>query len=280
MSLNLYREVCYNTSKLITKSYSTSFSLATSLMEDEKKEAIYALYGFVRLADEIVDTFHPYNKEELLNKLQDDLDYALKHKISTNGVLYSFVDTVERFNISSENITAFMDSMRADLTQTTYHTADDMNKYIYGSADVVGLMCLKIFCNGNQVQYDELKSSAMRLGSAFQKVNFLRDLNDDLQVLGRSYFPELSNATFNEQTKAKIEKSIDEDFEAAYIGLRNLPGRSKLSVLVAFNYYNGLLQKIKRTPPQKIINQRVRISNIRKYYLILKTMLMYKLRLV
>jgi len=186
MGIDFYIENCYKIAKLITNEYSTSFSLAASLLEKDKKRAIYAIYSFVRLADEIVDSFHGYDKPFLLKKIHEDLDYALKNGISTNMILTAFADTARKFSINTEYIQAFMKSMENDLTQSEYTTPKDLDAYIYGSADVVGLMCLKVFCNGDNVLFDELKHPAQKLGYVFQKVNFLRDLKDDMNTLGRS----------------------------------------------------------------------------------------------
>jgi len=280
MKIEFFIENSYKISKLITKEYSTSFSLATSLLEKDKKQAIYAIYGFVRLADEIVDSFHRYDKKFLLTKLSEDLDYALNNGISTNTVLTAFADTVKKYSISIEYIQAFMKSMENDLTKTEYSNKQDIDKYIYGSADVVGLMCLKIFCNGEDELFDKLKHPAQKLGSAFQKVNFLRDLKNDINNLGRSYFPEITINSFNLHTKQLIEESIQNDFEEAWLGLKQLPGRSKLAVALTFYYYKSLFLKIKRTPPEIILNKRLRISNLRKYLTIMKVFFLYKLKII
>lgn len=280
MNIEFFIENSYKISKLITKEYSTSFSLATSLLEKDKKRAIYAIYGFVRLADEIVDSFHGYDKEFLLYKLNEDLDYALKNGISANTILTAFADTVKKYNISIEYIQAFMKSMENDLTKSEYTNVHDIEKYIYGSADVVGLMCLKVFCNGENGLFDKLKHPAQKMGSAFQKVNFLRDLKDDINNLGRSYFPEISNNSFNLHAKQLIEESIQNDFDEAWIGLRQLPGRSKLAVALAFYYYKSLFLKIKRTPPEIILKKRMRISNLQKYLIIIKVGFLYKSKII
>ncbi|PVX49214.1 phytoene/squalene synthetase [Balneicella halophila] len=280
MNVDFYIENSYHISKLITKKYSTSFSLATSLLEKEKKRAIYAVYGFVRLADEIVDSLDGFDKAFLLNKLNDDLNYALENDISTNTVLVAFADTVKKYKINHALIKSFMDSMEYDLSKTTYDSHADLDKYIYGSANVVGLMCLKIFCNGESCLYESLELPAQRLGSAFQKVNFLRDIKEDIQSLGRTYFPEITEGELNEENIKHIELSIKKDFDEAWVGIKQLPGRSKLAVALAYYYYNGLFKKILRTPPEKIMSKRIRISNIRKYLIILKTAFMYKAKLI
>jgi len=280
MSVEFFIENSYDISKVITKKYSTSFSLAISLLEKEKKRAIYAVYGFVRLADEIVDSLHGFNQSFLLKKLNDDLQYALENGISTNTILVSFADTVKKYSIKKGHIKAFMDSMECDLTKTSYKSTADLDQYIYGSAYVVGLMCLKIFCNGQSDLYLKLEAPAQKLGSAFQKVNFLRDLKDDIKELGRYYFPEISEGQFNDQTKKQIEESIKKDFDEAWKGVKQLPGRSKLAVALAYYYYNGLFKKIIRTSPEKIMRKRVRISNISKYLIVLKTAFIYKTKLI
>lgn len=280
MNVDFYIENCYKISRLITKEYSTSFSLASSLLEKDKKRAIYAIYGFVRLADEIVDSFHGYDKAFLLNKLNDDLYYALTNGVSTNPVLTAFADTVKKYGINPEYIKSFMKSMEDDLTKAEYTSSKEFENYVYGSADVVGLMCLKVFCNGEIGLYEKLKQPAQKLGSAFQKVNFLRDLKDDINKLGRSYFPEISNKAFNVQTKLLIEESIQKDFDEVWIGLKQLPGRSKLAVALAFYYYKSLFNKIKRTPAEKVIKKRMRISNFKKYLIIIQVAFMYKAKLI
>lgn len=280
MDVNFFRRNSYQISKLITKNYSTSFSLATSMLNKDTKAAIYAIYGFVRLADEVVDSFNGFDKKYLLEKLVTDLDYALEHKISTNVLLMSFADTVEKYNIDRNHIDAFMKSMEWDLSKTEYSSTEEIAQYIYGSADVVGLMCLQIFCKGNQQTYQELEAPARKLGSAFQKINFLRDLKKDKEELGRAYFPEMVNNQFDKETKTKIEKTIEKEFNEAFLGIKELPGRSKLAVGLAYYYYLALFKKIRYLPPEAIINKRIRISNLRKYWLILKTSIKYFLRFI
>ena len=270
MNVEFYIENSYKLSELITKKYSTSFSLATSLLEKDKRKAIYAIYGFVRLVDEIVDSFHGYDKPFLLSNLNEQLQYALENGISTNTVLAAFADTVRKYNIAPQHIAAFMESMKFALTKTRYTSTEELNTYIYGSADVVGLMCLKVFCNGNQTLYDQLEYSAQKLGSAFQKVNFLRDLKDDNCELGRTYFPEITNNRFDKTSKQLIEQSIEKDFNDAWIGVKRLPGRAKLAVGLAYFYYRTLFDKIKKTKPEIILSERVRINNLRKHLILLR----------
>ena len=279
MNVGFYIDNSYKLSELITKEYSTSFSMATSLLEKDKRKAIYAIYGFVRLADEIVDSFNGYDKTFLLSNLNEQLQYALENGISNNMVLAAFVDTVRKYNISPKHIEAFMESMKSDLTKSEYTSTEELNTYIYGSADVVGLMCLKVFCNGNQLLYDQLEKSAQKLGSAFQKVNFLRDLKDDNNELGRSYFPEITNNKFDKASKLLIEQSIKNDFDEAWIGIKQLPGRSKLAVALAFFYYKTLFDKIKKTKPETILSKRVRINNLKKYLILVRVGVMYKTKL-
>ncbi len=278
--INLYFEVSYKVSKLITKKYSTSFSLATSLLEKDIRYAIYSIYGFVRLADEIVDSFLDYDKSFLLNKLNDDLNYALENGISDNPILTAFADTVREYDIDKKYINAFMESMRFDLIKLDYKNADELEKYIYGSANVVGLMCLRVFCKKQNELFDKLRYPAERLGSAFQKVNFLRDLNNDINILGRSYFPEMEQDTFNEETKRLIEESIEKDFMEAHKGIKQLPGRSKLAVTLAYYYYKALLTKIRKTTVQNVIAKRIRISNFKKYLIFVKVWFIYKTKMI
>lgn len=280
MNVDFFIENSYRISRLITKEYSTSFSLATSLLEKDRKKAIYAIYGFVRLADEIVDSFHGFDKSFLLDKLKQDLDYALKNGISTNTILTAFADTVKKYSIDHEYIQSFIKSMEYDLTKSKYTNPGDLNNYIYGSADVVGLMCLKVFCNGSKGMFDQLKPQARKLGSAFQKVNFLRDLKDDVSDLGRSYFPEITHGSLNQQTKCAIEQSIEKDFDEAWTGVKLLKGRSKLAVALAYFYYKQLFLKIKRTPYNKVIHKRIRISNLEKYLIIMWVSFKYKTKLI
>jgi len=278
--IKLYHKSAFKISRLITKNYSTSFSFATSLFEKEMRDAIYSIYGFVRFADEIVDTFHGYDKNYLLEKFEKDYYDAFNYGISLNPILHSFQITVKKYHISDEHIKAFLTSMKFDLEKKQYATKIEADQYIYGSADVVGLMCLKVFCNGNKEQYQSLVNPAMKLGSAFQKVNFLRDLKADIEDLDRRYFPEIVGTKLNEQNKTAIIKDIENDFGQAFIGIKQLPGRSKLSVLLAYYYYLILLKKIKHTPAYKILETRVRVSNTKKLLLLLKAMFVYKFKLI
>ncbi|WP_272151586.1 phytoene/squalene synthase family protein [Tenacibaculum aiptasiae] len=277
----LFDEVSYSCSKLVTQKYSTSFSLATRMLAPKVRVAIYNIYGFVRFADEIVDSFHQYDKEELLTRFEKDYYSSKKEGISLNPILNSFIHTVDAYNIPDNLVGAFLKSMRADLYKTEYTTEEEYKEYIYGSADVVGLMCLKVFVNGNEKRYDELKDAAMRLGSAFQKVNFLRDLKDDYEVLNRSYFPNVDLEKLNDASKEMIIKEIEEDFDYAFKnGILKLPVEAKFGVFIAYRYYKKLLKKLKATPSSKIMDTRIRISNPMKINLLARSYVKYKLKLI
>jgi len=276
----LFDSVSYNCSTLVTKSYSTSFSLATKMLAPSIRQDIYNIYGFVRFADEIVDSFHEYDKEYLLDKFQADWDSALEHKISLNPILNSFQHTVHKYDIPIHLIDAFMKSMRQDLDKKIYLTHEEYKEYIYGSADVVGLMCLKVFVKGDQQKYEELKSSAMSLGSAFQKVNFLRDLKADFEDLDRTYFPDADLKNLDEASKQKIIAEIEHDFKLGMEGIAKLPIEAKFGVFTAYKYYSKLLHKLKRTPSVKIKNTRIRIPNYQKMALLAKSYVNYQLNLI
>lgn len=277
----LFDSVSYSCSKLVTKKYSTSFSLAVNMLAPSIRVDIYNIYGFVRFADEIVDTFHDYKKKELLEQFERDYYEAKKNKISLNPILNSFQHTVIKYNIDDELVDAFLDSMKADLNQIDYLTKEEYDKYIYGSADVVGLMCLKVFVNGDQEKYDELKGPAMRLGSAFQKVNFLRDLKNDFELLNRSYFPNLDLGELNQQSKEIIVKEIEQDFDVAFReGILKLPVEAKFGVYMAYRYYRKLLNKLKKVPSKDIMEARIRISNPMKINLLARSYVKYKLNLI
>lgn len=278
--MELFDSTSLKISQVVTTSYSTSFSLATKLMQKEKRKSIYAIYGFVRLADEIVDTFHGYDQKFLLDKLENELKLALGQRISLNPILNSFQLTVHKYQIPLEYITAFLNSMRSDLHKTDYTSKCETDNYIYGSADVVGLMCLKVFCNGNKQQFEELKRPAMRLGAAFQKVNFLRDLRCDAEELGRTYFYQLKAGDFTEESKTLIIKEIEDDFNAAYPGIKQLPTDAKIAVLLAYIYYRKLLIKLKHTPAAKIKEKRIRIPDSLKLVYMMKAVVMGKLNLL
>lgn len=277
---SLFDTVSFECSKNVTKSYSTSFSSAVNMLAPSIRQDIYNIYGFVRFADEIVDSFHDYNKDELFTMFEKDLEAALLNKISLNPILNSFQHTVHKYHIPSDLINAFMKSMKLDLIKTTYSTFAEYNDYIYGSADVVGLMCLKVFVNGDNAKYEELKYSAMRLGSAFQKVNFLRDLKADYEDLNRTYFPNTDLSKLDETSKNQIIKEIEADFEAGYQGIVNLPLEAKFGVYTAYIYYKKLLSKLKKTPSLEIKNTRVRVSDYQKIGLLAKCYLNYRLNII
>lgn len=279
MSLHLYNKVSFNTSKLTTKQYSTSFYFATTHLGKSIRNAIYGIYGFVRYADEIVDTFHHQDKKQLLDEFEAEYYLALKRGISLNPILNSFVQVVKQYKIKDEHVKAFLASMRADLDDISYTNKTQTDAYIYGSADVVGLMCLSVFTEGNQEMFESLKEPAMRLGSAFQKVNFLRDLKNDTENLGRSYFPQVTRENFSETSKAAIIAEIEEDFHAAFQGIKQLPHSSRSAVFLAYLYYKRLLEKLKRTPAATIANQRIRISNFTKLMLMNQAVLANRLSL-
>jgi phytoene/squalene synthetase len=278
--MDLFSEVAFKTSKIVTKTYSTSFSIAVSMLENEMQNAINSIYGFVRFADEIVDTFHQNNKKHLLEKFENDLNEALYEGLSLNPVLHSFALTIKKYNIQKDLINAFLSSMKADLNKQNYNSQNELNEYVYGSADVVGLMCLKVFVNGNEKHYNELKSPAIKLGSAFQKVNFLRDLKADTEGLKRIYFHQMNSGNFDDSVKNEIIGNIEADFFEAKKGIAQLPGRSKLAVYIAFSYYQNLLKKLKKTPAGKIASTRIRISDVKKTLILVKSLFQYKFGLL
>ncbi len=271
----LFDELSYSVSKITTQKYSTSFSLGILALKPSIRNAIYAIYGFVRLADEIVDSFHEYEKEKLLSRLKVETQNALEEKISLNPILQSFQETVHHYNIDEKLIHQFLKSMEMDLHKIDYNS-DLYKEYILGSAEVVGLMCLQIFVNGDREQYQNLKPYAMILGSAFQKVNFLRDMKDDYETLGRSYFPNLDMTLFDNNVKNSIEKEIEEEFRQALIGIKKLPTSSRFGVYLAYRYYVSLFKKIKRKSAQTIMSERIRISNGAKISLMMSCYVQYK----
>jgi phytoene/squalene synthetase len=273
----LFDHVSLKTSMLTTRSYSTSFSLGIFCLDKSIRPSIYSIYGFVRFADEIVDSFHGYNKGELLKRFADDTYLAISEGISLNPILNSFQKTVNEYSIPSALIDSFLKSMEMDLTDTD-HSPSSYQEYILGSAEVVGLMCLKVFVNGDVNQYEKLKPSAMRLGAAFQKVNFLRDLKQDFSELGRSYFPNVDLNKFDESIKKEIEKEIDEDFQSALKGIKLLPLSSRFGVYVAYIYYQTLFKKIKNTAAERIMKSRIRIPNSKKASLLAYSFVKYQLK--
>ncbi len=276
----LFDTVSNQCSRSVTKAYSTSFSTAVQLLAPSIRQDVYNIYGFVRLADEIVDSFHDYDKPALFAQFEADLENALQQKISLNPVLNAFQNTVHKYHIPRELIDAFMKSMKADLTKTVYHSQAEYEDYIYGSADVVGLMCLKVFVKGNEQKYQELKAAAMKLGSAFQKVNFLRDLKADFEQLNRTYFPNTDLNQLNESAKKQIIEEIEADFKAGYEGIVLLPIEAKLGVYTAYVYYKKLLAKLKQTPSTQIRQTRIRVPDYEKYGLFAKCYLSYKLKFI
>lgn len=268
--MELYRSTCLECSKLITKRYSTSFSLGIRTLNKKYHEAIYAIYGFVRYADEIVDTFHNFDKAELLAQFKADTYSAIQAKISLNPVLYSFQDVVNEFHIEYELIEAFLKSMEMDLTESEYDT-EEYTEYIYGSAEVVGLMCLRVFCEGDEEMYQRLKEPARSLGKAFQKVNFLRDMKSDYQDRGRVYFPGVEFDEFNLAAKKEIEADIAKDFQHAYEGIIQLPEGARKGVYLAYRYYLRLFRKISQLSPDKILTERIRVPDSQKIRILIGT---------
>ncbi len=277
---SIFDKVSYDCSKIVTESYSTSFSLATKMLSPSIRPDIYNIYGFVRFADEIVDSFHSYNKKELLDNFEADLEAAIANKISLNPILNSFQHTYHKYQIPYHLVASFMKSMRMDLTKSEYRTDAEYREYIYGSADVVGLMCLRVFVKGDTNKYDKLKEAAMSLGSAFQKVNFLRDLRADFEDLNRAYFPNTNLEELDESSKSKIVNEIKADFASGYTGILQLPNEAKFGVYTAYKYYYKLLQKLQKTPSMEIKNARIRVPNYQKFGLLAKSYVNYKLHLV
>jgi len=276
----LFDTVSHQCSKAVTNTYSTSFSLATKMLASSIRQDIYNIYGFVRFADEIVDSFHDYDKETLFNRFEDDLELALQHKISLNPILNAFQETYHNYNIDKHLVDSFMKSMRLDLHKSDYLTEEDYRMYIYGSADVVGLMCLKVFVKGYSEKYENLKESAMSLGSAFQKVNFLRDLKADYEDLSRTYFPNTNLDQLDEASKTAIIGDIENDFALGLKGIKELPIEAKFGVFMAYRYYNQLLKKLKGTPALDIKSTRIRVPNYKKFELLTRSYVKYQLNLM
>ena len=277
---SIFDTVSKNCSRIITQTYSTSFSMATKMLSNSIRQDIYNIYGFVRLADEIVDSFHDYDKEALFIQFEADLEAALINKISLNPILNSFQETYHKYNIDKEMVDAFMNSMRQDLHKTVYHTEEEYKNYIYGSADVVGLMCLKVFVKGDPEKYEKLKETAMALGSAFQKVNFLRDLKADHDELNRTYFPNTDLNNLDEISKKAIIDDIEKDFAEGLQGIKQLPLEAKFGVFMAYRYYNQLLVKLKTTPALEIKNTRIRVPDYKKVELLTRSYVKYQLNLL
>ncbi|MCE2731926.1 MAG: phytoene/squalene synthase family protein [Cyclobacteriaceae bacterium] len=277
-SIDLFNKVSIRTSRSVTRAYSTSFSLGILCLKKELRDPVYALYGWVRFADEIVDTFHEFDKKTLLERFTTDTYLAIEEGISLNPILHAFQQTVRKYKIEKELTDTFLRSMEWDLSKKEYDY-EGMKQYILGSAEVVGLMCLRIFCEGDEALYQKLKPAAMSLGSAFQKVNFLRDLKADFNM-GRVYFPELSLDTLTEENKKMIEASIQNDFDQALIGIKGLPKAARFGVYVAYVYYVSLFRKIQNTPSDQVLKQRIRVRNRQKLKLLAFSYVKHQLNLI
>ena len=277
---SIFDKVSNDCSKLVIKRYSTSFYFSSSLLSKTIRQDIFNIYGFVRLADEIVDTFHEYPKQELLEDFEKELWRSVDNKISLNPIINSFQHTVNKYSIPKDLINSFLDSMKMDLEKKEYNSVEEYKKYIYGSADVVGLMCLKVFVKGSESSFSELSPFAISLGSAFQKVNFLRDLKDDSNILNRVYFPNVDMNNFNEKSKKEIILEIEKDFANAVKGIVKLPKNSKFAVYIAYRYYNKLLKKLKHTSSENIVKKRIRIHNLTKFIVIARSYVKYQLNLI
>jgi len=275
----LFDHISIASSRLVTKTYSTSFSLGIRCLHKKFHDAIYSIYGFVRLADEIVDSFHNFNKHELLEEFKTASYKAISQGISLNPILNSFQHVVKAYAIDVELIDCFLASMEMDLQETS-HTSGSYDTYILGSAEVVGLMCLRVFTENNEEMYRELKPAAKKLGAAFQKVNFLRDMKDDYQVLGRVYFPRIDFSVFSETEKKEIEHDIEQDFALAAEGIKKLPRSSRFGVYVAYIYYRSLFNKIKSVPPACILSARIRIPNTKKLSLLAESYVKHRFRMI
>lgn len=276
---SIFDTLSHDMSEMTTKRYSTSFSMGISRLSKDLHPAIYGIYGFVRFADEIVDSFHGFDKAKLLADFKSQTYEAIRDKISLNPILNSFQWAVNEYKISLDLVETFLHSMEMDLHEKTYDQSE-YEKYILGSAEVVGLMCLKVFVRGDEKEYSRLKPSAMKLGSAFQKINFLRDISADYKVLGRTYFPGIDMQTFNQTIKKEIEADIEIDFQLGYEGVKQLPKDSRFGVYMAYKYYYKLFQKIKGTGPEKILQERIRIPNNKKYQLYFTSLVRHNLNLL
>ncbi|MDX5442471.1 MAG: phytoene/squalene synthase family protein [Hymenobacteraceae bacterium] len=275
--MELFKQTCLKCSKLITEAYSTSFTLGIKTLDKKLHMPIYAIYGFVRYADEIVDTFHDYDKKQLLDQFRKDTFEAIDRKISLNPVLHSFQCVVHEYNIEHEFIDAFLKSMEMDLYCQQYEDRELYEQYIYGSAEVVGLMCLRVFCKDDPELYEKLKEPARSLGSAFQKVNFLRDLNSDYSERGRVYFPKVNFSSFDNHSKKQIEQDIQKDFKLAFQGILQLPEAARMGVYLAYVYYLKLFNKIQQVSAATILKQRVRVPDNTKLILLFSSYLRYRL---
>ena len=277
---SLFDNISFKSSKLVTQEYSTSFSLATKMLGKSIQQDIYNIYGFVRFADEIVDSFQGFQQEELFVDFERQLYDSIQNKISLNPILNAFQNTYHKYNLSIAHVEAFMKSMRADLQKKKYTTIKEYEEYIFGSADVVGLMCLQVFVKGDNAKFELLKDPAMKLGSAFQKVNFLRDLKEDYDELGRTYFPNTNLEDLNESSKKALISEIELDFKNAYNGIIKLPEEAKFGVFVAYRYYKQLLKKIAKTPAEDIKNTRIRVADYKKMELLTRSYVKYQLNLL
>lgn len=277
--MDLYTKTCFECSKLITKQYSTSFNIGISAFDEQYRYPIYAIYGFVRCADEIVDTFHKHDKAQLIKDYRHDTFKAIEQKISLNPYLHSFQLIVDEYGIDNGLITAFLDSMEMDLDKTS-HSQESYNNYIFGSAEVVGLMCLRVFCGDDEDLYQNLQPAARSLGAAFQKVNFLRDAKADFEERGRTYFPGVDFNNFTEDDKQQIEANIQKDFDDGFEGIKLLPQGTRLGVYIAYKYYLQLFKKISNTPAQTILRKRIRVSGTRKLSLYCGALLQQKLNVI
>lgn len=275
----LFDQISIASSTIVTKTYSTSFSLGIRCLHKKFHSAIYSIYGFVRVADEIVDSFHDFNKKELLTCFMADTYKSIAQGISLNPILNSFQHVVNDYSIDKELIDCFLNSMEMDLMETE-HSPVSYNNYILGSAEVVGLMCLRVFTENNEALYQDLKPSAMKLGAAFQKINFLRDLKNDYEVLGRVYFPEVDLTVFSDKEKKEIEQDIEKDFNEALVGIKQLPRSSRFGVYVAYIYYKSLFNKIKSVSSCNIMSQRIRIPNSRKLSLLAGSYVKHSFRMI
>ena len=275
----LFDDVSAKCSKLTTRAYSTSFSLGIYFLNERLRKPIYGIYGFVRFADEIVDSFNEFDRKYLLEKFKADTYEAIEKKISLNPILNSFQEVVNTYKIDHDLIETFLRSMEMDLKKIEY-SRENYDQYILGSAEVVGLMCWHVFTEGNKQQFEELKPYSMKLGAAFQKINFLRDLKADFETLGRSYFPNIELTSFNTKAKLEVEQEIENDFKEALIGIKKLPASSKGGVYLAYVYYISLFKKIKGVPAEKVMNKRIRVSNSEKFALMLNSMVQYKMNML
>lgn len=275
----IYDDLSYNLSKSLTLKYTTSFAIGIRFLAPSLRPAIYAIYGFVRVADEIVDSFHGYDKEQLLDDFEQDCYKAIDDKISTNPILHCFQEVVNQYGIERELISLFIRSMRMDLDKTEY-SEEEYKNYILGSAEVVGLMCLRVFLEGDEAEYRRLEPLAMSLGSAFQKINFLRDLKADVRDLGRVYFPNIDISVFNDEVKKEIEADIQKDFDQGFEGIKQLPKKARFGVYLAYIYYTRLFSKVKSAPAETILKERLRIPDPKKYMILCQSYIRHQVNIL